>query len=98
VVGRARSFVLYVMLQHCHYRRYDHDIAIGALFGLWAGTILASFASSVGATAAFLVSRYVLRDAVQLRFGDSLSQSMKAWRKTVRSIFYTALYLFFHFS
>ncbi|MEZ0187434.1 MAG: FAD-dependent oxidoreductase [Candidatus Reddybacter sp.] len=44
----------------------------GALFGLLWGTIIVSFASSIGATLAFLVSRFVLRDAVQNRFADRL--------------------------
>ena len=47
-------------------------LAVGAVFGLWWGTLLVSFASSVGATLAFLVSRYLLRDWVQARFGDKL--------------------------
>ena len=47
-------------------------LAAGALFGLLWGTILVSFASSIGATLAFLVSRYLLRDSVQRRFGDRL--------------------------
>jgi len=48
------------------------SLAIGALFGFWYGTLLVSFASSIGATLAFLASRYVLRDMVQHRFGDKL--------------------------
>jgi pyruvate/2-oxoglutarate dehydrogenase complex dihydrolipoamide dehydrogenase (E3) component/uncharacterized membrane protein YdjX (TVP38/TMEM64 family) len=47
-------------------------LAGGALFGLWTGTLLVSFASSIGATLAFLASRYILRDSVQARFGDKL--------------------------
>jgi len=47
-------------------------LAGGAVFGLGIGFVLISFASSLGATLAFLVSRYVLRDAVQRRFGDRL--------------------------
>ena len=47
-------------------------IAAGMLFGLATGTVLVSFASSIGATLAFLVSRFLLRDAVQSRFGDRL--------------------------
>jgi len=47
-------------------------LAMGALFGLVAGTILVSFASTIGATLAFLASRFVLCDAVQQRFGDKL--------------------------
>ena len=44
----------------------------GALFGLFVGTILVSFASSIGATLAFLVSRLLLRDWVQNKFGSYL--------------------------
>jgi pyruvate/2-oxoglutarate dehydrogenase complex dihydrolipoamide dehydrogenase (E3) component/uncharacterized membrane protein YdjX (TVP38/TMEM64 family) len=44
----------------------------GAIFGLVWGVAIISFASSIGATIAFLVSRYVLRDWVQGRFGDKL--------------------------
>ena len=44
----------------------------GALFGLFVGTILVSFASSIGATLAFLVSRLLLRDLVQNKFGSYL--------------------------
>ena len=44
----------------------------GALFGLVTGTIIVSFASSIGATLAFLGSRYFLRDWVQAKFGDRL--------------------------
>jgi pyruvate/2-oxoglutarate dehydrogenase complex dihydrolipoamide dehydrogenase (E3) component/uncharacterized membrane protein YdjX (TVP38/TMEM64 family) len=45
----------------------------GALFGLGWGVLLVSFASSVGATLAFLASRFLLRDAVRARFGDKLA-------------------------
>jgi pyruvate/2-oxoglutarate dehydrogenase complex dihydrolipoamide dehydrogenase (E3) component/uncharacterized membrane protein YdjX (TVP38/TMEM64 family) len=44
----------------------------GAVFGLLAGTIIVSFAASIGATLAFLASRFLLRDAIQRRFGASL--------------------------
>ena len=47
-------------------------LVAGALFGLLWGTLIVSFASSIGATLAFLVSRYLLRDWVQARFGDKL--------------------------
>ncbi|MEO7150830.1 MAG: FAD-dependent oxidoreductase, partial [Burkholderiaceae bacterium] len=49
-------------------------LAAGAIFGLVAGTLLASFASSIGATLAFLVSRYVLRDSVRQRFAARLAE------------------------
>lgn len=45
----------------------------GAVFGLVWGVLLVSFASSIGATLAFLVSRILLRDWVQSRFGDYLA-------------------------
>ncbi|MDP1904782.1 MAG: FAD-dependent oxidoreductase [Pseudomonadota bacterium] len=48
-------------------------LAGGALFGLWTGTLVVSFASSLGATLAFLASRLLLRDWVQSRFGDRLA-------------------------
>ena len=44
----------------------------GAIFGLGMGLLLASFASSIGATLAFLVSRYMLRSTVESKFGDKL--------------------------
>ncbi|MGD2140613.1 MAG: FAD-dependent oxidoreductase [Burkholderiales bacterium] len=47
-------------------------LAGGAIFGLLWGTVIVSFASTIGATLAFLVSRYLLRDMVQSRFGDKL--------------------------
>ena len=47
-------------------------LAAGALFGLLPATVLVSFASSIGATLALLVSRFLLGDAVQRRFGDRL--------------------------
>lgn len=47
-------------------------LAAGALFGMFWGTVIASFASSVGATLAFWAARYVMRNAVQTRFGDRL--------------------------
>lgn len=45
----------------------------GAIFGVFWGTLLVSFASSIGATLAFLVSRILLRDWVQRKFGDYLA-------------------------
>lgn len=48
-------------------------LAGGALFGFWQGLLLVSFASSLGALLAFLVARYLLRDAIQRRFGARLA-------------------------
>ena len=48
-------------------------LAAGALFGLVQGVLVASFASSIGATLAFLTSRYLLRDTIKQRFPDRLA-------------------------
>lgn len=48
-------------------------LAGGGLFGLLAGTIIVSFASTIGATLACAVSRFLLREWVQNRFGEKLS-------------------------
>lgn len=45
----------------------------GALFGLVTGSIVVSFASTLGATLAFLVSRFLLKDLVQTKFREKLS-------------------------
>ncbi|OGR32996.1 MAG: pyridine nucleotide-disulfide oxidoreductase [Desulfuromonadales bacterium GWC2_61_20] len=47
-------------------------LAGGALFGFWTALLVASFASTLGATLALLVSRFLLRDWVQAKFGDKL--------------------------
>ena len=45
----------------------------GALFGLLWGLIIVSFASTFGATLAFLASRFLFKEQVQSRFGDRLT-------------------------
>ena len=47
-------------------------LVAGAIFGLFWGVIIVSFASSIGATLAFLVARFLLRDSIQTKFGDKL--------------------------
>ncbi len=48
------------------------SLVAGALFGLLLGTVIVSLASTIGATLAFLSSRYLLRDWVQGKFGERL--------------------------
>jgi len=48
-------------------------LAAGALFGLFEGFVIASFASSLGALCSFLVSRYLLRDSLKNRFPERLA-------------------------
>ncbi len=47
-------------------------LAVGAVFGLLWGLLLVSFASTIGATLAFVIARFLLRDTVQSRFGERL--------------------------
>lgn len=48
-------------------------LAAGAIFGFWIGLVIVSFASTMGATLAFLFSRFMFRESVQSRFGSYLS-------------------------
>lgn len=56
-------------------------LVAGAIFGLLWGVIIVSFASTMGATLAFLVSRFILRDSVQQKFGDRLKTINKGVEK-----------------
>ena len=56
-------------------------LAGGALFGVAVGGVVISFASSIGAALAFLVSRFVLRDSIQKKFGDKLTAINEGIRK-----------------
>jgi pyruvate/2-oxoglutarate dehydrogenase complex dihydrolipoamide dehydrogenase (E3) component/uncharacterized membrane protein YdjX (TVP38/TMEM64 family) len=60
----------------------------GGIFGLGVGLVTVSFASSIGATLAFLTSRYLLRDSIQRKFGDKLNAINQGIEKE------GALYLF----
>lgn len=48
-------------------------LAGGFMFGFWVGLVLVSFASSIGATLACFVARFLLRDWVQNKFGNKLA-------------------------
>ena len=56
-------------------------LAAGASFGLVLGTVLVSFASTLGATLAMLAARYLLRDSIQARFGRRLEDINKGIEK-----------------
>ncbi len=47
-------------------------LAAGAIFGFVTGLVIVSFASTLGATLAFLISRFLFRDSVQNKFGEHL--------------------------
>ncbi|WP_337917780.1 TVP38/TMEM64 family protein [Vibrio cholerae] len=66
-------FVVYVLLTTFSIPGATVVTLLGAaLFGFWLSLLLASFASTIGATLAFLSSRFLLRDWVQAKFADKL--------------------------
>ncbi len=56
-------------------------LAAGGIFGLVAGTVIVSFASTIGATLAFLAARFVLGETVQNKFGNRLAEINKGVEK-----------------
>lgn len=54
------------------------SLAYGWFFGFGPGTVLVSFASTIGATCSFLMSRYLLRDRVESRFGERIGKFREA--------------------
>ena len=56
-------------------------LAGGAVFGLGWGLLIVSFASSLGATLAFLTARFVLRDSIEARFGNRLTELNRGIQK-----------------
>lgn len=56
-------------------------LAGGALFGLWVGILLVSFASTIGATLACFVARFLLQEWVQSKVGDKLSKFNEGIKK-----------------
>lgn len=64
-------------------------LAGGALFGLIIGTIVVSFSSTVGATLAFLASRYLFRDMVKNKFGDRIEKINKGLEKDGKFYLFT---------
>ncbi|MBP7283702.1 MAG: FAD-dependent oxidoreductase [Leptospiraceae bacterium] len=56
-------------------------LAGGALFGVITGTLIVSFASTIGATASFLISRYLFRDTLREKFSDKLNAIDKGIRR-----------------
>ncbi|EGQ8443527.1 TVP38/TMEM64 family protein [Vibrio cholerae] len=66
-------FVVYVLLTAFSIPGATVVTLLGAaLFGFWLSLLLASFASTIGSTLAFLSSRFLLRDWVQAKFADKL--------------------------
>ena len=57
------------------------SLVLGWYFQFWRGLVFVSFASTTGATVAFLLSRYFFRDAIESRFGERLSVFNAALRR-----------------
>lgn len=64
-------------------------LTYGWFFGFWQGLILVSFASTTGATLAFLTSRYLFRDSIKSRYEEKFQQINQQFEKE------GAFYLFF---
>jgi pyruvate/2-oxoglutarate dehydrogenase complex dihydrolipoamide dehydrogenase (E3) component/uncharacterized membrane protein YdjX (TVP38/TMEM64 family) len=74
VRAAAEFFVLYVAVTGLSLPGATVMTLVGgAAFGLALGTVIVSFASSIGATLAFLASRYLFRDAIRRRHGARLA-------------------------
>ena len=56
-------------------------LAYAWLFGFWRALVIVSFASTAGATLAFILARYLLGNAIQSRFGDRLEKFNEALRR-----------------
>lgn len=64
-------------------------LGVGALYGFWAGLPLVSFASSIGATLSLLISRWLMRDWVEARFGDRLAMVNDGLRRDGAAYLFT---------
>ena len=80
VIAAIAYFIIYVLLCSLPVAAIL-TVMGGAVFGLGWGLLLVSFASSVGATLAFVTSRWLLRDWVQNRFGNYLETINKGVKR-----------------
>lgn len=75
----AATFIIYVAVTGLSLPgATGMSLFIGWFFGFLRGTVLVSFASTTGATLAFLLSRYLLRNSIQNRFGQQLERFNQA--------------------
>lgn len=78
----ASFFVVYVLATALSFPGATIlTLAGGAIFGLGWGLLIVSFASSLGATLAFLTARFVLRDSIEARFGNRLAELNRGIQK-----------------
>ena len=69
-LSRISFFILYVIFSGLSFPLLPSilTIAAGALFGIVEGVIIVSFASTIGASICFLLSRYLLKDFINIKF------------------------------
>jgi uncharacterized membrane protein YdjX (TVP38/TMEM64 family) len=73
------AFAIYVLVTGLHLPGATAlTLATAWLFGFWRAVVLVSFASTTGATVAFLLSRYLFRDAILRKFGPQLGRFQEA--------------------
>jgi uncharacterized membrane protein YdjX (TVP38/TMEM64 family) len=78
----SAAFLLYVLVTGLSIPGASAlSLGYGWLFGLVGGVVLVSFASTTGATIAFLLSRYLFYDAIRVRFGERFERFDKAWKR-----------------
>ncbi|MDZ4686138.1 MAG: TVP38/TMEM64 family protein [Planctomycetaceae bacterium] len=81
VMMLAAAFAIYVTLTGLSLPgAAGLTLLYGWLFGFWRGLVLVSFASTLGATIAFLLSRFLFRNAIQARFGERLTRFNESLR------------------
>ena len=61
----------------------------GAIFGVFAGTLIVSISSCLGATIAFLMSRYLFRDAMMKKYDKRFKKFDEKFRKSGKSYLFT---------
>lgn len=66
-------FVIYIIMAALALPVAIVSMLAGALFGFWKGLVIVSFASTIGATLLFLLTRYIFRDFVQQKIGDRMN-------------------------
>ena len=69
-VSRISFFILYIIFSGLSFPLLPSILTIsaGALFGIVEGVIIVSFASTIGACISFLLSRYLLKDFINIKF------------------------------
>lgn len=71
----AAFFVLYILVTALNFPGAAIlTLAAGAFFGVWTGLVLVSFASTIGATGAMMMTRYFLGEAAQRKYADRLAK------------------------